>query len=109
MNKIRRSIRRFCRMVTLIGVGFAAWKLARLWHDGLAEKTGHAIDASISAAAKKLEKTALALEEWADGGVGENLGKGVDEILMDTKKTLEKATDLVQGGLTMQSGKRRAS
>ena len=74
-------------------------KAARRRHAGLAEKTGHAIDASIIAAAKKLEKTAITLEEWANGGMGKDLGKGLDEALTDTKKTLEKATDLVQGAL----------
>jgi hypothetical protein len=80
-------------------VGFAAWKLVRHWRTGCAEKTGHTIDASIKTAADKLEKTAIALEEWADSGLGENLGKGVDEVLTDTRKTLEKATDLFQRAL----------
>lgn len=33
-------------------------------------------------------------------GMGENLGKGVDELLTDTKKTLDRAHDLVQRALT---------
>jgi hypothetical protein len=44
MKKIWRSIVCFYRMVTVIGVAFAAWKLSRLWHAGLAEKTGHALN-----------------------------------------------------------------
>jgi hypothetical protein len=99
MNKIRCLIVDFYRMETVIVIAFATWKLARHWHAGLAERTGHAIDASISAAAKKLERTAVALEEWADSGQGENLGKSLDEVLTDTRKTLGKATDLVQGAL----------
>ena len=99
MNKIRCCIIDLYRIATVISIAFVAWKLVRCWHTGLAKKTGHAIDASISAAAEKLEKTALALEEMSDSGLGENLGKGLDEVLMDTKKTLENATDLVQRAL----------
>lgn len=99
MNKIRCCIVNVYHIVILIGISFAAWKVVRYWHAGLAEKKGHAIDASINAAAEKLEKTAIALEEWADTGLGENLGKGLDEVVTDTKKTLEKATDLVQRAL----------
>jgi phosphoribosyl-dephospho-CoA transferase len=76
-------------------VAFVTWKLVRLWHVELAEKTGRTIDASICAAAEKLEKTAIALENAADRSPGETLGKGLDEVLMDAKKTLEMATDLV--------------
>jgi hypothetical protein len=71
----------------------------RHWHAGLAEKTGHTIDASIRAGAEKLENTAIALENGAELGMGEYLGKGLDGLLMDTKNTLDKATDLVQRAL----------
>jgi hypothetical protein len=70
--------------------------LVRHWRAGRAEKTGHVLDSSIKVAADKLEKTAVVLEKWAESGLGENLGKGVDEVLTDTKKTLEKATGLFQ-------------
>lgn len=99
MNKIRCYVSDFYHITTAILITFATWKLVRHWHAGFAEKTGRAIDASISAAAEKLEKTALALEDGAESGLGETLGKGIDEILMDTKKTLEMATDLVQRAL----------
>ncbi len=99
MNKNKCTIIDLYQLATLTGVAFATWKIAHHWHAGLAEKTGHAIDTSIGAAAKKLEKTAVALEEWADGGLGENLGKGLDVLLTDTKKTLETATELVQRAL----------
>jgi hypothetical protein len=100
MTKIRCFIIDFYHTATVILIGFAAWKIVRHWRVGCAEKTGHAIDISIKAAADKLEKTAVALEEWADSGLGENLGKGVDEVLTDTRKTLEKATDLFQRALS---------
>lgn len=86
-------------MATVAGIAFVAWKLVRHWRAGTAEKTGHAIDASINAAAEKLEKTAISLKEWADRGQGENLGKGIDEVLTDTKTALDKAAGLVQGAL----------
>jgi hypothetical protein len=99
MNKIKCYFVRIYRITTVIGIGFVAWKIVRHWRAGMAEKTGRAIDASIKVAARKLEKTAIALEEWADGGQGENLGKGLDEVLTDTKKTLDIASDLVQHAL----------
>lgn len=103
MKKNKCAIIDFYQLATLSVVAFATWKIAHRWHAGLAEKTGHAIDASISAAAKKLEKTAIALEEWLEGGhLGENLGKGIDVLLIDTKKTLETATALVQHALKLE-------
>jgi hypothetical protein len=109
MCKVRCYITDIYRIATIIGVTFAMWKLVRHWHAGLAEKTGHAIDASISAAAKKLEITANLLEEWADTGLGENLGKSLDEVLADTKKTLEKATGLVQGRIKPSELRRKTA
>jgi hypothetical protein len=99
MKKIRCYIRDLYHLATIIGIGIAAWKLVRHWRAGFAKKTGHDLDASIRASAEKLEKTAAALEKWADRGVGENLGKGVDEVLTDTKKTLDRATGFVQHAL----------
>ncbi len=99
MKKIRRLVIDLFHTTTVILIGFAAWKIVRHWRAGCAEKTGHTIDTSIKTAADKLEKTANALEEWADSGLGENLGKGVDEALADTRKTLERATDLFQRAL----------
>jgi phosphoribosyl-dephospho-CoA transferase len=96
MNKKKCAIIDLYQLVTLTGVAFATWKIAHHWHAGLAEKTGHAIDASIGAAAEKLEKTAIALEEWADKGLGEKLGKGLDVLLTDAKISLETATELVR-------------
>jgi hypothetical protein len=99
MNKFGCFIRTIYHIATVIGMAFAMWKLVHYWRAGMAEKTGHAIDASISAAAKQLEITADLLEKWADTGLGENVGKGLDEVLADTKKTLDKATELVQVAL----------
>ena len=99
MKKIRCYIRDLYHLATVIGIGIATWKLVRHWHTGFAKKTGHDLDASIRASAEKLEKTAAALEKWADSGMGENLGKGVDEVLTDTKKTLDRATGFVQHAL----------
>ena len=84
-----------CRLILAAMMGFAAWKIVTHWKAGCAEKTGHDADAAINATAEKLEKAAIALEECADGGLGENLGKGIDELLLDTKKTLETATDII--------------
>jgi hypothetical protein len=99
MKKIRCYIRDLYHLAFVSGISFAAWKLVRHWHAGFGEKTGHDLDTSIRAAAEKLEKTAAALEKWADSGVGGNVGKGVDEVLTDTRKTLDKAIDLVQHAL----------
>ena len=100
MNKFKCSLMSFYRVATVLGLSFVAWKLVRHCRAGIAEKAGHAIDESIGVAAKKLEETAHALEEWAaNGHDGENFGKGLDEVLTDTRKTLEKATDLVQHAL----------
>lgn len=82
-------------MAVTVGIIFFVWKLARFWHPGLAEKTGRDIDASVSAAAKNLEKTATAIGLQVDNGLGESLGKGLDEVVMDTKEKLDKATDVV--------------
>jgi hypothetical protein len=99
MNKIRCYIRDLYQMATIMGIAFATWKLVRHWHAGCAEKTGHDLDATITTTAEKLEKTAIALEEWADSGMGKNLGKDLDEILTDTNKTLDMATGLVRRAL----------
>lgn len=97
MNK--KGIDGFYRMVTVISFGFVIWKIVQIWHRGLAEKAGHAVDISLIAAAKQLEKTALALERWAENSRGETLGKSLDEVLVETKKTLENATGNVQQAL----------
>jgi hypothetical protein len=100
MDKFRCYVRDVYHIATVIGITFATWKVVRHWRAGFAENTGHTIDSSVKAAAEKLEKTAITLEKWAAGGMGENLGKGVDEVLTDTKKTLDTATDLVQRALS---------
>jgi hypothetical protein len=100
MSRVKRCCVGFYRLATFAAVAFTISKLVRHWHAGLAEKTGHAIDASVRAAAEKLEKTAIALEEWGENGMGENLGKGLDDVLVDTQKALEMATDLVQRALS---------
>jgi hypothetical protein len=99
MNKIRSFVNCSCQILAFTGIVFSVWKLARFWHPGLAGKTGRDIDASVSAAAKNLEKTANAIELQADNGFGESVGIGLDEVLTDTKKKLDKATDLVQRAL----------
>jgi hypothetical protein len=99
LKMIRRSIRDGIRIVTLIGIGFGAWKLVRHWRAGLAEKTGHNLDASIRTTAERLEKTAAKLEKWADNHQGETMGKGLDGVLLDTQKTLDRATGLVHSAL----------
>jgi hypothetical protein len=99
-KSLRFYIRTFYRIATLIGLGFGAWKLVRHWRAGLAEKTGHTFDVSIRTTAERLEKTAIKLEKWADNHQGETVGKGLDVVLMDTQKTLDRATNLVQSALT---------
>jgi hypothetical protein len=88
------------RLGAIVGLGVGAWKLVRHWQKGQAEKAGHVIDASVSAAAKKFEEAASTVEKWAEGGLGENLGKGLDDIVIETKKTLENATVVVQSALS---------
>lgn len=95
LKRIRHTVRDLFRIATLAGLGFAAWKLVRHWRSGLAEKTGHNLDASIRATAERLEKTATKLEKWANNHQSEAMGKGLDGVLLDTQKTLDKATDLV--------------
>jgi len=96
MNKTRCCIIDFYRMVTVMAITYVTWKIVHCRHYGFAERTGRNIDVSISAAAEKLEKTAIILEEWADSGGSENLGKGLDKILSDTNKALEIAMNLVR-------------
>jgi hypothetical protein len=96
MNKIRSYIRDLYQIATIAGVAFATWKVVRHWRAGFGEKAGHDIDASIRTTAEKLEKTANELEKWADNHQGENLGKGLDDILTNTKNTLDRASGLVQ-------------
>jgi len=95
MNTIRCSISVLFRIITGITIAFITWKLARLWEEGHAEETGHALDASFRVATQKLEKIATELEGWAGTGLGANPGKGIDEFLPDAKKTLKKTVDLV--------------
>jgi hypothetical protein len=99
MNKIRSVITAIYRLSAVFTAGFITWKIFRHWHVGLGKKTGHTLDASIGAAAAKLEKDAIALEVLSDKGIVENLGKGFDTVLMDTKKTLENAMHLVARAL----------
>lgn len=100
MKKIRGYINDVYRLAFVIGTGFATWKLVRHWRAGRGEKAGHDIDASIRKAAEKLEKTASTLEKWADSHQGETLGKGLDDVLIDTKKTLDRTSDLVSRTLS---------
>jgi hypothetical protein len=100
MKKIRCYIRDLYHLAFVIGTGFATWKLVRHWRAGRGEKAGHDIDASIRRAAEKLEKTASTLEKWADNHQGENLGRGIDDVLIDTKKTLDRTSDLVSRTLS---------
>jgi hypothetical protein len=99
MNKIRLYVHDLYHIATISGIAFVTWKVVRHWRNGFAEKTGHTIDASVRHAAEKLEKTAITLEKWADSGMGRNLGKGLDEVATDTKKTLDTASDLVMHAL----------
>ena len=95
-----KIIGRIFRLGALVGIGVGAWKLVRHWQKGQAEKAGHVIDASVGAAAKKLEGAASTVEKWADGGLGENLGKGLDKIVIETKTRLENVTGAVQSALS---------
>jgi hypothetical protein len=99
MNKIRSFVNVTCQIAITVGIVISVWKIARFWRPGLAEKAGRDIDASVSAATKNLEETAKAIGLQADSGLGESLGIGIDEVLTDTKKKLDKATDLVQRAL----------
>jgi hypothetical protein len=63
MNKIRCCIVDFYRLVIVISIVFTTWKFVRYWHAVLAERTSHAMDASIGATGKKPKKTATALEK----------------------------------------------
>lgn len=99
MNNTKCCMADFCRVISLVGLGLAAWKIIMHVHKGEAKQAGHSIDATINAAAEKLEKTASALEELSQKGLAKNLGKGFDAVLQDTKKTLEHATDIVQRAL----------
>jgi hypothetical protein len=96
MKKIRCYIRDLYHLAFVIGTAFATWKIVRQWRAGRGKKAGHDIDDSLRTAAEKLEKTANTLEKWADRHQGENLGKGLDNVVTDTKKTLDRASDLVQ-------------
>lgn len=96
MNKIKSVCVTLYHTAALCAIGFISWKIIKYWHTGIGEKTGRTLDASIGAAAVKLEEDAIALETMSDKGVAENLGKGIDTVLTDTKKSLENATKLVK-------------
>jgi hypothetical protein len=99
MNKIGCSIIEYFRFVTVIGIVFATWRLVRHCRTNMVDKTGHAIGASIGADANKLGNAAAVIEEWANSGLGESPGKGLDDALTDAKRALEKATGLVRRAL----------
>ena len=92
MNNIKCTIIGMYRIMTLSAMAYVTWKIVRFWQNGFAEKTGRTIDASVSASAEKIEKTARAADGVAEGG----LGKGLDDVLTDTKKVFEKAGNLVK-------------
>lgn len=96
MNKIKSFFIAIYRIVTVFSIGFVTWKIVRYWHSGRAEKCGHGIDSSIGSAAEKLEKAAITLEGISDSGAGQKVGKNLDDVLTDTKKTLENVTNLVK-------------
>jgi hypothetical protein len=99
MDTIKKTVLTVYRLSTLLVVGFITWKVVRCWRAGTAEKAGRTLDSSIGAAGATLEKNAIALDALSGKGTGENLGKEVDEVLTDTKKSLENATDLVKSAL----------
>jgi phosphoribosyl-dephospho-CoA transferase len=103
MKNFIGTVRRIVRDLYRIGAGIAAlvvaWNVVRRWHAGLAEKTGHKIDVTIHSTAERLEKTAAALEKESELGLGENLGKGVDAVVMDAKRTIDTATGFFQHAL----------
>jgi hypothetical protein len=99
MNKIGSFFVVLLGILAAVLITILTFKLARRRHPGVAEKAGNVIDASIRAAADKLEKAADAIEEFGENGLGKNIGKGLDEILSDAKKTLEKAADSIQAAL----------
>ena len=94
MDKIKRTIIGLYRLITLGATAYVAWKIVRYWQKRISEKNGRAVERSLNAAAEKLAKAAIALEDGADGGLGEIPGQSRDEVLADTRKALEKATDL---------------
>jgi len=99
MNKIKGYFIDSYRIVTAMCIAFTTCKLICSWHKGCAKKTGYSIDASIRAAAEKLEKTAMVLENVSGSGIGEHVGKDLDDVLMDTQRTLEHTTRLVRCAL----------
>ena len=80
------------QLMTLGAVAYVTWKIVHYWQKGIAEKTGLALDASAGSAAEKIEKTARTADGVAEGG----LGKGLDDVLTDTKKVFEKASKIVK-------------
>jgi hypothetical protein len=103
MKNIIRTVRIISRDLYRIVAGIAAlivaWNVVRRWHAGLAEIAGQKIDVTFHSAAQRLEKTAAALEKEANLGIGENFGRGIDTVVMDTKKTIDSATGLFQHAL----------
>jgi hypothetical protein len=99
MNKIGSVFIVLLGVFAAVFIAIVSFKIARRRHVGFAEKAGNVIDASIRSAADKLERAADAIEEFSENNPGERIGKGLDEILTDAKKTLEKATDSIQTAL----------
>jgi hypothetical protein len=96
MTKLKIFFIVFYRLVTFSSVIFVAWKVGRQWQAGCGKKSGQAIDALAGDAADKLERVVIALDDEANSGLGKELGKDLDEVLIDTKKMVGKTNDFVK-------------
>jgi hypothetical protein len=96
MNKTKRTIIGLYRLITISATVYVTWKIVRYWRKGIAEKAGRVIDSSVRAVVEEIGKTASTVESGAKSVMGKHLGKGLDEVLTDTKKALKKASDLVK-------------
>lgn len=99
MNKIKSFCVTIYHTAALCAIGFVSWKIIKNWHSGTGEKAGRSFDASIGATAVNPEKEAITPDTLSDKGMSENLGKGIDTVLTDSKKSIEKAANLVKRAL----------
>jgi hypothetical protein len=57
MNSIKSTLIGMYRIMAISAMAYVTWKVVHYWQKGIGEKTGRAIDASVSAVEERLKKT----------------------------------------------------
>ena len=96
----------FSHMVKLVLCTLTLYMFYRMvskWKPQIAQNAGHDLDIATNQAAHHMHNAAIGLNEWSMSGYGETLGKGIDEILLQTKQSLNEASDVVAAVLSRKS------